>query len=225
MAAKAPFRQTFRDQFATASNRQQRSACANGPGTQISRRRKAGIAPGERSIMPTFTSLSPAASVIRAGAIRLLVDSSLELEHDRRSDREQDHASDQGDHGRAYLNGTARRHERGYSNCETAQPDVIEDGRPRCARPTVRDTRGGSFGLLLHVRFYPTNTSPACEGDGRDQRRGTRRAMSGAFRNLSLQPHAVVHRGTRWNYRMTNMQAPSGLAHSKTSNQHICAET
>ncbi len=77
ISSEGPFVRRFEDAFAAKVGRRHGVACANGSGALDIAVAAAGIQAGDEVIMPTFTIISPAASVVRAGGVPVLVDSDL----------------------------------------------------------------------------------------------------------------------------------------------------
>ena len=87
ISSEGPFVKQFEERIAERVGRRHGVACANGSGALDIAVAAVEIQPGDEVIMPAFTIISPAASVVRAGGIPVLVDSDRRnLEHERRPD-------------------------------------------------------------------------------------------------------------------------------------------
>ena len=74
ISSEGPFVKRFEQEFARTVNRNHGIACANGSGALDIAIAAAEIGQDDEVIMPTFTIISPAASVVRAGGTPVLVD-------------------------------------------------------------------------------------------------------------------------------------------------------
>lgn len=75
ISSEGPFVKAFEQRMAETTGRYHAIAVANGSAALDIAVQALGIGPGDEVIMPAFTIISPALSVIRAGAIPVLVDS------------------------------------------------------------------------------------------------------------------------------------------------------
>lgn len=75
ISSEGPFVKKFEEQFAATVGRKYGIAVTNGSVALDVAVTAAGIGKGDEVIMPAFTIISPAASVVRAGGIPVLVDS------------------------------------------------------------------------------------------------------------------------------------------------------
>jgi perosamine synthetase len=75
ISSDGPFVRRFEEQFAAGVGRKHGIAVANGSAALDVAVTALGIQKGDEVIMPTFTIISPAASVVRAGGVPVLVDS------------------------------------------------------------------------------------------------------------------------------------------------------
>ncbi|TWT72960.1 DegT/DnrJ/EryC1/StrS family aminotransferase [Allorhodopirellula solitaria] len=221
ISSEGPFVGRFEQAFAAAVGRKHGIACANGSGALDIAVAAAGIGPGDEVIMPTFTIISPAASVVRAGATPVLVDSDpdswnmdvaqIEARITPRTKAilvvhlyglpvEMDPLLD-----------IARRH----------GLQVIEDAAEMHGQ-TYRDRPCGSFGELSTFSFYPNKHVTCGEGGMVLTDDDTIAEDCRRLRNLCFQPgRRFVHEQLGWNYRMTNMQAAIGLAQLENLDAHI----
>ncbi len=77
ISSEGPFVEEFEQKFSLYIGRKYGISCSNGSAALDIAIAALRIGPGDEVIMPTFTIISPALSVIRAGAIPILVDSDL----------------------------------------------------------------------------------------------------------------------------------------------------
>jgi len=221
ISSEGPFVKRFEDQFATAVDRQHAIACANGSGALDIAVAAAGIGPGDEVIMPTFTIISPAASVIRAGAIPVLVDSSLDTWNMDVDQIESKITPATKAIMVVHIYGLPVDMNAVLDIAKRHNLIVIEDAAEMHGQ-TVRDQPCGSFGLLSTFSFYPNKHITCGEGGMVVTNDAALAERCRGFRNLCFQPQRrFVHEELGWNYRMTNMQAAVGLAQLENLEQHI----
>ena len=74
ISSEGPFVSQFEESFSKFVNRKHGIACSNGSSALDIAITALGIGPGDEVILPTFTIISCASSIIRAGAIPVVVD-------------------------------------------------------------------------------------------------------------------------------------------------------
>lgn len=221
ISSEGPFIAAFEGKFAARVGRKHGIAVANGSVALDAAVLAAGIQPGDEVLMPTFTIISCAAAVIRAGAVPVLVDSdpvtwNMDVTRLRERLTARTRAImvvhiyglpvDMGpvlslarDHGLKVIEDAAEAH------------GLTCDGRP-C----------GSFGDVSTFSFYPNKHITTGEGGMvvTDDPGIAEKLRS--LRNLCFQPERrFVHEELGWNYRMTNLQAALGLAQLETLDAHL----
>ena len=212
ISSEGPFVRQFEEQFAARLGRKHGIAVANGSVALDAAVSALGLCAGDEVIMPTFTIISCAAAVLRAGAVPVLVDSdattwNMQAPQIRARLTSRTKAillvhifglpvdvdpilSLAAEHGIAILEDAAEMHGQTYK------------GRP-C----------GAFGEISTFSFYPNKHITTGEGgmiltddDGLAEKcRG--------LRNLCFQSKKrFVHEDLGWNFRMSNLQAALGVA-------------
>ena len=212
ISSEGPFVRQFEEQFSARVGRKFGVAVANGSAALDVAVAAIGIGEGDEVIMPTFTIISPAASVVRAGGIPVLVDSDPQTWNmdvsqieAKISDKTKAilivHIYGLPVHMKPILD-IAKRYGLKIIEDAAEMHGQTSDGKP-C----------GSFGDVSIFSFYPNKHITTGEGgmvvtddsELADRFRG--------LRNLCFQPKKrFVHEELGWNYRMTNMQAALGLA-------------
>jgi perosamine synthetase len=212
ISSEGPFVSRFEEEFSRRMGRKFGVAVANGSAALDIAVQALRLGPGDEVIMPSFTIISPAASVVRAGATPVLVDSdpitwnmdvgqiescitprtrSILVVHIYGLPTDMDPVLKIAQrHGLALIEDAAEMHGQNYR------------GRP-C----------GSFGEISVFSFYPNKHVTTGEGGMvvTDDPALAERCRS--LRNLCFQPaQRFVHEELGWNYRMTNLQAALGLA-------------
>jgi perosamine synthetase len=169
------------------------------------------LAPGDEVIMPAFTIISPAQSVVRAGGVPVLVDS--------------DPVSWQMDVGQIEARVTPRTRAilvvHIYGHPADMDPilavaarhglTVIEDA----AEAHGAEYKGKRCGGLSHIStfsFYANKLVTTGEGGMVLTRNRADAERARALRNLCFQPgRRFVHESLGYNFRMTNIQAALGI--------------
>lgn len=213
ISSEGPFVREFEAKFASRVGRHFGIAVCNGTAALEVAIAAAGIGPGDEVIIPTFTIISCAAAVVRAGAVPVTVDC--------------DPVTWNMDVGRIEELITPRTRAIMVVHIYGLPVDmdpllvlarrlgiaVIEDA----AEAHGLGYRGlpcGSFGDASCFSFYPNKLVTTGEGGMvvTDDEALANRCRS--LRNLCFGQGGsrFVHEGLGWNYRMTNLQAAVGLA-------------
>jgi perosamine synthetase len=179
------------------------------------------VGPGDEVIMPTFTIISCAAAVVRAGATPVFVDADPATWNMCPDQVEQAITSRTRAIMVVHIYGlpvelaqileTARKH----------NLFVIEDAAEVHGQ-TYRGKPCGSFGHISTFSFYPNKHVTTGEGGMilADDPLLAERCRS--IRNLCFQPHRrFVHEELGYNGRMSNLQAAIGVAQLETLSEHI----
>jgi perosamine synthetase len=212
ISSEGPFIRMFEERFSGRIGRANGIAVSNGSAALDVAVAALGLGKGDEVILPAFTIISCAASVVRAGATPVLVDSDPDTWN-------MDPAQDE-------KKITARTraimvvHIYGLPVDMTSLMEianryrlkVIEDAAEMHGQ-TYRGKPCGSFGELSVFSFYANKHITTGEGGMivTDDRQLAERCRS--LRNLCFIPEKrFVHEELGWNFRMTNMQAALGLA-------------
>ena len=179
-----------------------------------------GIGPGDEVIMPTFTIISCAASVVRAGGVPVLVDSdpvtwNMDVEKLKAKVK-----AEVEERNNKKLKAIMVVHIYGLPVdmdpvIEIAKKyglKIIEDAAEMHGQ-TYKGRPCGSFGEISTFSFYPNKHITTGEGGMivTDDPELAEKCRS--LRNLCFQPKKrFVHEELGWNFRMTNLQAALGLA-------------
>ena len=212
ISSEGPFIRQFEERLAGRVGRAYGVAVANGSAALDVAVAALGLGKGDEVILPTFTIISCAASVVRAGATPVLVDSDPDTWNMDPAQVEKKITSRTRAVMVVHIYGLpvdmaplleiARRHDL----------RIIEDAAEMHGQ-TYRGKPCGSFGDLSAFSFYANKHITAGEGGMvlTDDLRLAERCRS--LRNLCFIPEKrFVHEELGWNYRMTNMQAALGLA-------------
>jgi perosamine synthetase len=176
-----------------------------------------GIGPGDEVVMPTFTIISCAAAVVRAGATPVVVDSdpvTWNLEPSRLEDAITPrtraimpvHIYGLPVDMDPVMEIAARR---GLKVIEDSAEQIGQTYRTRAGE----DRKVGSFGDIATLSFYPNKHVTTGEGGMVLTSDDALAARCRALRNLCFgTPRRFVHEELGWNFRMSNLQAAVGVA-------------
>lgn len=212
ISSEGPFVTQLETQFATRLGRKFGIAVSNGSVALEAAVAALDIGPGDEVILPTFTIISCAAAIVRAGATPVLVDS--------------DPVTWNMDVAQVEARITPRTkaimivHIYGLPTdvgpvlaiAERHGLKVIEDAAQMHGQ-TWRERPCGSFGDLSTFSFYPNKHITTGEGGMivTDSVELAERCRS--LRNLCFQAkRRFVHEELGWNFRMSNLQAALGVA-------------
>ena len=212
ISSDGPFVKQFEEAFAKRVNRRYGIAVCNGSVALDAAVLALGIGPGDEVILPTFTIISCAAAIVRAGAVPVVVDSNR--------------ATWSMDHAEIEKKITPRTkaimvvHIYGIPVdmnpvCALAKKyrlTVLEDAAQMHGQ-TYKGKPCGSFGDISTFSFYANKHVTTGEGGMivTDDEQLAERCRS--LRNLCFKPERrFVHDELGFNFRMTNIQAAIGLA-------------
>lgn len=212
ISSEGPYVRQFEEQFAKRVERQHGIAVANGSGALDIAVEALCLGPGDEVILPAFTIISCAASIVRAGATPVLVDSdpvtwNMDINQvaDRISPKTKAILV-------VHIYGLSVDMEPVMNLAARHGLKVIEDAAEMHGQ-TYRGKPCGSFGDISTFSFYPNKHITTGEGGMLvcDDPELAERCRG--LRNLCFQPKKrFVHEELGWNYRMTNLQAALGLA-------------
>jgi len=212
ISSEGPFVKKFEEQFAARVDRKYGVAVANGSVALETAVAAAGIQRGDEVIMPTFTIISPAASVVRAGGVPVLVDSDPVTWNMDISQIEAKITVKTKAILVVHIYGLPVDINPIVELAKTHNLRIIEDaaemhGQTYYGRPC------GSFGDMSIFSFYPNKHITTGEGGMIVTDDGELAERCRSLRNLCFQPQKrFIHEDLGWNFRMTNMQAALGLA-------------
>jgi perosamine synthetase len=171
--------------------------------------------------MPTFTIISPALSVVRAGAKPVLVDSDLDTWNmDVRQIESKINKNTKAILA-VHIYGLPVDMDPIRELCEKHDLWLVEDA----AEMIGQDYKGkkcGGFGDISIFSFYANKHITTGEGGMLVTDDEKLRERCQKLRNLSFEPgRRFIHKELGWNYRMTNMQAALGLAQLENIELHL----
>lgn len=221
ISSEGPFVEKFEQAFAESVGRHHAISCTNGSSAIDLAVAAAGIGEGDEVIMPAFTIISPAASIVRAGATPVLVDSdpltwNMAVEEIESKITERTKAIVV-----VHIYGLPADMTPILEIAKRHSLQVIEDAAEMHGQ-TYRGKPCGSFGLISTFSFYANKHITCGEGGMVVTDDPTVAEHCRSLRNLCFQPHArFVHEELGWNFRMTNLQAAVALAQLERLPEHI----
>ena len=240
ISSEGPFVKKFEDQFSSTVGRKFGIAVANGSVALDAAVVALGIGPGDEVILPTFTIISCAAAVVRAGAMPVLVDcdpftwnmdvSQVEAKITARTKAimvvhiyglpvDMDPVLALAEkYGLMIIEDAAEAHGLNYRGQRTEVRGQKSEGRGQRSEGKPC----GSFGDISTFSFYPNKVITTGEGGMivTDNEELAERCRS--LRNLCFQPQKrFFHEELGWNFRFTNLQAAVGLGQLEKLDEHV----
>lgn len=221
ISSEGEFVKQFEARFASYNSRRFGISVANGSAALDIAVQALEIGKGDEVIMPTFTIISPALSVVRAGAIPVLVDSDPETWNMDVSQIEPKITNKTKAIMAVHIYGLPVDMDPIIELCKKYNLYLIEDA----AEMIGQDYKGkkcGSFGNISVFSFYANKHITTGEGGMLLTDDEQLRDRCQKLRNLSFEPgRRFVHNELGWNYRMTNMQAALGVAQLENIEVHL----
>ncbi|GFI26529.1 GDP-perosamine synthase [Lachnospiraceae bacterium] len=212
ISSEGPFVKEFEKKLSASVGRAYGVAVSNGTAALEIAVRALGIEPGDEVIMPTFTIISCAAAVTKAGAVPVFVDSDLKTWNMNVDEIEAKIT----DRTKAilvvHIYGLPVELEPVLALAEKYGLKMIEDAAEMLGQ-TYKGLPCGSFGDLSIFSFYPNKHVTTGEGGMVVMNDAGLAERCRSLRNLCFQRDVrYVHDEIGYNYRFTNLQAALGLA-------------
>ncbi|MBK6397497.1 MAG: DegT/DnrJ/EryC1/StrS family aminotransferase [Bacteroidetes bacterium] len=222
ISSEGPFIKEFEEKFSAYVNRKHGIAVANGSAALDVAVQALQLSPGDEVIMPAFTIISPAQSVVKAGLIPVLVDSDPETWNMDVSLIENKITSRTKAIIVVHIYGLPVDMDPVLALCKKHNLLLIEDAAEMHGQ-TYKGKVCGSFGDISIFSFYPNKHITTGEGGMIVCDSDHLAARCRKLRNLAFEPDGrrFIHFELGWNYRMTNMQAALGLAQLERIGEHI----
>ena len=212
ISSEGPFVRRFEDEFSTYCDRKYGIAVTSGSAALDIAVKTIGIQPGDEVIMPTFTIISPAQSIVNRGGIPVLIDSDPITWNMDVTQIE----SKITDKTKAilvvHIYGLPVDINPILELADRYNLKIIEDAAEMHGQ-TYNGKKCGSFGDISIFSFYPNKHITTGEGGMILTDNEELAVRCKELRNLCFQrERRFVHENLGWNYRMTNMQAALGVA-------------
>lgn len=213
ISSEGPFISKFEEQFSAYIGCNYGIAVSSGSAALDIAIKALGIGLGDEVIMPTFTIISPAQSVVTAGAIPVLIDSdpltwSMDVTQIEAKITSKTKAILV-----VHIYGLPVDMNSIIELAKKYKLKIIEDAAEMHGQ-TYYGQMCGSLGDISIFSFYPNKHITTGEGGMLLTNDPVLAERCKKFRNLCFEPNAprFVHHEIGWNYRMTNLQAALGLA-------------
>jgi perosamine synthetase len=221
ISSEGPFIKQFEEQFAARVGRKYGIAVSNGSVALDAAVLALGIGAGDEVILPTFTIISCAAAIVRAGAIPVVVDCDPHTWNMDVSQIEAKITPKTKAIMVVHIYGLPVDMEPILALAAKYKLQIIEDAAEMHGQ-TYKNRPCGSFGNISTVSFYPNKHITTGEGGMilTDDDRLAERCCS--LRNLCFQPQQrFIHEELGWNLRMSNIQAALGVAQLERLDEFI----
>lgn len=222
ISSEGPFIKQFEEQFSTYIGRKEGIAVSNGSAALDIAVKALGLGAGDEVIMPTFTIISPAQSIIYSGATPVLVDSDPVTWNMDINQVEAKITSKTKAILVVHIYGLPVEMDPVLDLCNKHNLFLIEDAAEMHGQ-TYRDRKCGTFGDISIFSFYPNKHITTGEGGMILTDNPVLANKCRKYRNLAFEPEGrrFVHEELGWNYRMTNLQAALGVAQLEKIDEHI----
>lgn len=220
ISSEGPFVKRLEDGMARLASQKHGIAVMNGSVALDVAVSALGIGPGDEVILPTFTIISCAAAIVRAGAIPVVVDSEPSTWNVDVSKIEQKITARTKAIMVVHIYGLPVDMEPLMELAQRHGLKVIEDSAEQIGQMYGRRKAGegemkpiGSFGDIATFSFYPNKHITTGEGGLLVTSDDALADKCRDLRNLCFGRHRrFVHEELGWNFRMSNLQAAVGVA-------------
>lgn len=221
ISSEGPFVTKFEEAFVKSVDRKYGIAVTNGSVALDIAVEALGIGKNDEVIMPSFTIISCAAAIVRAGAKPVLVDSDPDTWNMDVSQIEKKITRNTKAIMVVHIYGLPVDMDAILSLAEKHGLKIIEDAAEMHGQ-TYKGNPCGSFGDISCFSFYPNKHITTGEGGMVVTNDETLAARCKSLRNLCfMPPRRFIHEELGWNSRFTNIQAAIGLAQLEKLNEHI----
>ncbi len=212
ISSEGPFVRRFEEGFAMKVGRQYGIAVSSGSAALDVAVAALQIGVGDEVILPSFTIISCAAAIVRAGAVPVVVDCCPHTWNMDVSQIESKITSNTKAILVVHIYGLPVDMDPVIALAEKHSLHIIEDAAEAHGQ-TYKGLPCGSFGTLSIFSFYSNKNITTGEGGMIVTNDESLAEHSRSLRNLCFQPHQrFVHEEWGWNYRMSNLQAALGMA-------------
>jgi perosamine synthetase len=212
ISSEGPFVKEFEVKFADHIGRKYGVAVCNGSAALDIAVSALNLKQGDEIIMPTFTIISCAAAILRAGAKPVLVDADPYTWNMDAAQIERKITSKTKAIMVVHIYGMPVDMDPVLQIAEKYNLKIIEDAAEAIGQ-NYKNQACGSFGDISTFSFYPNKHITTGEGGMVLTSDNTIAERCRSLRNLCFKPEArFVHQELGWNYRMTNLQAAVGIA-------------
>ncbi|HEY5464289.1 MAG TPA: DegT/DnrJ/EryC1/StrS family aminotransferase [Hanamia sp.] len=222
ISSEGPFIKQFEEQFSNYVDRKFGIAVSNGSAALDIAVQALQLGKGDEVIMPAFTIISPAQSIVRAGAVPVLIDSDPHTWNMDVTQIEAKITSKTRAILVVHIYGLPVDMDPVLALCKKYELYLIEDAAELIGQ-TYKGNHCGSFGDISTFSFYPNKQITTGEGGMIVCNNEVLAERCRKLRNLAFEPgqRRFVHFELGWNYRMTNLQAAMGVAQLEKIDAHL----
>ena len=221
ISSEGPFVNQFEEKLSKKINRKYGIACSNGSAALDIAVAALKIGSGDEVILPSFTIISCANAIVRAGAKPVVVDADIDNWNMRTDLIEEKITSKTVAIMMVHIYGLPVDVDPILNIAKKYNLAVIEDAA-EIIGGTYKDKPCGSFGTISVCSFYPNKHITTGEGGMVFTNDFSLSERCKMLRNLCFQKEKrFVHEEIGWNYRMTNLQAALGLAQLESLDKNI----
>lgn len=222
ISSEGPFVEEFESKFSQYIGREYGISCSNGSAALDIAVAALELTKGDEVILPTFTIISPALSIVRSGAIPVLIDMDPKSWNMDVSKIEEKITSKTKAIIIVHIYGLPIDVDPVSQLCKKYNLKLIEDAAEMHGQ-TYNGIMCGNFGDISIFSFYPNKHITTGEGGMLLTNDPHLAERCKKLRNLAFEPggRRFVHNELGWNYRMTNLQAALGLAQLERIEFHI----
>lgn len=221
ISSEGPFVKRFESEMAAYVGRKYGVAMANGTAALEAAMQALNLEEGSEVILPSFTIISCAQAITKAGLIPVPVDSKMDTWNMDVSDIKAKITSKTRAIMVVHIYGLPCEMDEILAIAKEHNLKIIEDAAEMHGQ-TYRGRKCGSFGDISIFSFYPNKHVTCGEGGMAltdDEELDSRLRLA---RNLFFRPERrYVHDEIGSNFRMTNMQAAIGCAQLETLDKHV----
>ncbi|WP_298262446.1 DegT/DnrJ/EryC1/StrS aminotransferase family protein [uncultured Lutibacter sp.] len=222
VSSEGPFVNKFENDFSKYIGKKYGTAVSNGSAALDIAVQALCIGKGDEVIMPTFTIISPAFSVLRAGAIPVLIETDESTWNMDVNVIESKITLKTKAIIVVHIYGLPVDMDPILELCRKYNLFLIEDAAEVHGQ-TYKGKMCGSFGDIAIFSFYPNKHITSGEGGMLLTNDENLDKKAKKLRNLAFETEGrrFIHNEFGWNYRMTNLQAALGVAQLENINYHI----
>lgn len=221
ISSEGPFVERLESGVAAALGRKYGIAVCNGTAALDVAVRALGIGPGDEVILPSFTIISCAAAIIRAGATPVVVDSDPATWNMDVSQVEARITPRTAAVMPVHIYGLPVDMAPLEKLCEEKGLAIIEDAAEAIGL-RYGNRMCGNFGQISTLSFYPNKHITTGEGGMILTDDAVVAQQCRSLRNLCFgQTNRFEHTELGWNYRMSNLQAAVGVAQLERLDEHV----
>ena len=222
ISSEGPYVKKFEDAFSSYVDRKEGIAVSSGSAALDIAIQALEITNGDEVIMPAFTIISPAFSIVRAGAVPVLIDADPSTWNMDVTKIQQRITSKTKAILVVHIYGLPVDMQPVIELAKTYKLKIIEDAAEAHGLQ-YNGKSCGSFGDVSIFSFYPNKLITTGEGGMIVTNDAIIADRCRKYRNLAFEPagRRFVHSEMGWNYRLTNIQAALGLAQLERADEHL----